>query len=182
MHAVLRMNSVFPSLRCTRGWDTVRGALATQLRRSDFRICHISVQRTHLHLLVEADHAKALASGMGGFQIALAKRIHVWLGTRGEVFADRYFATPLRTPTQVRSALSYILNNWRKHDEDRAERSLAAMDPFSSAGSLEAWREFRTQAEAQRGGCPVATPQFWGLAIGWTRHGPISCLARPLHR
>ena len=142
VHVVIRLRPEIPSLRCASGWNAVRGALATQLRRHDFRICHLSVQRTHVHLLVEVDNAKALSSGMGGFQIALAKRIHAWLGTRGEVFSDRYFATSLRSPTQIRNTLSYILNNWRKHGEDRAERSIGALDPYSSAGMLEEWSEF----------------------------------------
>ena len=180
MHVVIRVREENPSLRCAGGWAAVRGALSTQLRRRDFRICHISVQRMHVHLMVETDNAKELASGMGGFQIALAKRIDAWLGTRGEVFSDRYFATPLRTPARVRHALSYILNNWRKHGEDRAERSLAAMDPYSSAGGGQAWREFRTPSEDRRWRCPIATPQYWGLTTGWTRHGPSSFLARPL--
>ena len=177
MHVVIRLRPELPSLRCGRGWKAVRGALATQLRRRDFRTCHLSVQRTHLHLLVEADNVKALSSGMGGFQIALARRVHAWLGTRGEVFADRYFATSLRSPAQVRNVLSYVLNNWRKHGEDRAERSIAAMDPYSSAGMLEEWREFRHSSEARR--VPVALPQFWGTTTGWKIRGAISCFARP---
>ena len=128
-------------------------------------------------LLVEADNAKALSSGMGGFQIALARRIHAWLGTRGEVFADRYLATSLRSPAQVRNVLSYILNNWRKHGEDRAERSTAAMDPYSSAGMLEEWRHLRHSSEARR--LPVALPRFWCTTTGWKKRGDISCIARP---
>ena len=157
-----------------RGPRCTRDAAAT----FDFRICHLSVQRTHLHLLVEADHVKALSSGMGGFQIALVRRIHAWLGTCGEVFADRYFATSLRSPAQVRNVLSYILNNWRKHGEDRAERSIAAMDPYSSAGMFEDWRHLGHPSE-ERWMVPIALPRFWCTTIGWKNRGDISCFARP---
>ena len=131
VHVVIRLRTEIPSLRCAPGWNAVRGALATQLRRRDFRICHLSVQRTHLHLLVEADNAKALASGMGGFQIALARRILVWMKTRGDVFSDRYFATSLRTPTQIRNALAYILNNCQEAPRrPRAARNWGAGSVF----------------------------------------------------
>ena len=36
MHVVIRLGSKIPSLRCAPGWNAVRGALATQLRRSTF--------------------------------------------------------------------------------------------------------------------------------------------------
>ena len=45
-------------------------------RRADFRICHVSIQATHVHLLVEADDRMALARGMQGFQIACARRFN----------------------------------------------------------------------------------------------------------
>jgi len=53
--------------------------------RSGPRILHVSTQRTHIHLLVEADHKDALASGMQGFQISAAKlgdSASAWLRTR----------------------------------------------------------------------------------------------------
>jgi hypothetical protein len=43
---------------------TIRQATLTTARREDFRIIHLSIQRTHVHLLVEAQDKGALASGM----------------------------------------------------------------------------------------------------------------------
>ncbi len=37
------------------------------------------------------------------------------LGTRGQVFPERYHARILRTPTEVRRALRYLLLNRRRH-------------------------------------------------------------------
>jgi hypothetical protein len=35
---------------------------------------------------------------------------------RGKVFGDRYHLTVIRTPTQARHSISYVLNNWRHHE------------------------------------------------------------------
>ena len=37
----------------------------------------------------------------------------------GKVFPDRYHAQIIRTPRQARHALAYVLNNWRKHGENK---------------------------------------------------------------
>src|SRR5205814_9644640 len=95
-------------------------------RRCDFRIVHLSIQRTHLHLLVEADDKAALASGMQGFQISAAKQLNAAISRgkpqrrRGTVFPDRYHAEIITSPRQARHSLAYVLANWRKHREDCA--------------------------------------------------------------
>src|SRR5262249_56829010 len=94
--------------------------------RARFRIVHVSIQRNHVHMLVEADSKLALARGMQGFQISAARNINTLLGPdkyrrrRGPVFADRYHLEVITSPRQARHALSYVLNNWRKHREDRS--------------------------------------------------------------
>jgi hypothetical protein len=67
---------------------------------------HISLQRTHVHMLVEADHKAALARGMQGFLISAARNINTALGDgqrrrRGNVFADRYHVEVITTPTRA---------------------------------------------------------------------------------
>src|SRR6185295_7661255 len=107
-------------------------------RRESFRIVHLSIQRTHVHLLVEADHKAALASGMQGFQISAAKHLNAAISKnrpgprrRGAVFSDRYHAEIITTPTQARHTLNYVINNWRKHQEDRTDTARSwKIDPF----------------------------------------------------
>ncbi len=48
------------------------------------------------------------------------------LGRKGAVFTHRYHATALTTPTQTRNALAYVLNNWRRHNEDKRGHAQAA--------------------------------------------------------
>src|SRR5438034_650599 len=68
VHVVLRVVSAVGSLRRRSTYKAVREATLTTARREDFRIVHLSIQRNHLHLLVEADHKGALASGMQAFR------------------------------------------------------------------------------------------------------------------
>src|SRR4029078_5271309 len=76
VHVVLRVVRAVGNLRRRATYKAVREATLTTARREDFRIVPLSIQRNHLHLLVEADHKAALASGMQGFQISAAKHLN----------------------------------------------------------------------------------------------------------
>src|SRR5262245_4776950 len=96
VHVVLRVVGAVGNLRRRATYKAVREATLTTARREDFRIVHLSIQRNHLHLLVEADHKGALASGMQGFQISAAKHLNAAISKdrpgprrRGAVFSDR---------------------------------------------------------------------------------------------
>ena len=73
VHVTLRVVAAVGNLRRRCVYEAIREATLTTARRENFRIIHLSVQRTHVHLLVEADDKAALASGMQGFQISAAK-------------------------------------------------------------------------------------------------------------
>ena len=178
-HVVIRIVGGI-RLRRRAGWRAVRHAMGVVLRRADFRVCHASIQGTHVHFIVEADDRMALARGMQGLQIACAKRFNRLLRRRGRLFSDRYHPVPLRSPTQVRRAMSYVLNNWRRHGEDRFTVAGARLDPYSSAASFAGWNPRpRSETHPHRERLPVALPATWLLAVGWRRHGAISPFARP---
>jgi hypothetical protein len=82
-------------------------------------------------LLVEAADSHALSRGMQGLLISAARRINARLARRGTVFADRYHERIIESPKQCRNALAYVLNNWRRHGQDRY-RAKWTLDPFSS--------------------------------------------------
>jgi hypothetical protein len=147
------------------------------LERQDFRICQLSIQGNHLHLIVEADDAVALARGMQGFQISCARRLNGALGRRGQVFTDRYHPVVLKSPRQVRNALCYVINNWRRHREDAGR---AAVDAYSSGIGFDGWKiavNRRITAETEL--LPVKFAHGWLLTHGWRRHGLISPWERP---
>jgi hypothetical protein len=64
------------------------------------------------------------------------------------VFPDRYHAEIVTTPTHARHTLSYVLNNWRKHKEDRVPATRRwLLDPYSTARSFARWAERAACAE-----------------------------------
>jgi REP element-mobilizing transposase RayT len=185
VHVTLRVVAAVGYLRRRRIYQAVREATLTTARREDFRIVHLSIQHDHIHLLVEAKSKKALAVGMQGFQISAAKHLNAAISKgrpgprrRGTVFPDRYHAEIITSPTQARHTLSYVLNNWRKHREDRrAPMSAWTVDWFSSAAMFSHWVEYGDEAFLWRGPPTydppiVYQPRTWLLRVGWTRGGP----------
>jgi putative transposase len=157
------------TLRRRKAYRAVRRALLRCAAvRADYRVVHVSIQRTHIHLLVEAEDRRALARGMQGFAISTAKRLNRELGRpRGDVFAFRYHATPIATPAQARNALSYVLNNWRRHRADRY--STLRTDPFATGYAFDGWPNVRPPDDP----LPVVAATTWLLTAGWRRAGPI---------
>jgi len=134
------------------------------------RLVHWSVQGNHLHLIVEAKDRLALSRGMQGLKIRLAKALNRLWGRAGSVFSDRYHAVALRTPRQVRSALLYVLNNFRKHEGQRGRRLPPSfVDPLSTALAFDGWKRQTPIPSSWK-----TKPRTWLLAKGWRRGGLLS--------
>jgi len=190
LHVAMRVVPAAGSLRRRKMYRALRDATIIAALRERFRIVHISLQRSHVHMLVEADHKAALARGMQGFLISAARNINTALGDgtrrrRGKVFADRYHAEVITTPTRARHAISYILSNWRRHRED--QQGLAStwlVDPFSSGISFPDWVELQDKAvmwpiRETYDPLVVRRPRSWLLAEGWKLSGSISAREVP---
>ena len=182
LHVTLRVVRDIGYLRRRDCYRAVRQAMVTALKSLEtFRICQVSIQGTHIHLIVEAVDRAALSRGMKGFEVSAARRLNAAvrrrLGTqrRGRVFADRYHDEELSSPSQVRNALNYVLNNWRKHGEDRSAPRLQ-LDPYSSARTFGGFRERPELASVPVDDelLPIAYPSSWLLATGWRKRGTIS--------
>ncbi|HEY0477895.1 MAG TPA: transposase, partial [Kofleriaceae bacterium] len=115
LHVTLRMAPHVYNLRSRRSFRVIAAALRLGGDRFDVRVIEFSVQGNHIHLLVEAPNRRALARAIQGFSIRVAKGLNRMMGRSGRVFDDRYHARVLRTPTEVRHALHYVLDNARKH-------------------------------------------------------------------
>jgi REP element-mobilizing transposase RayT len=177
VHVTLSVAESLPNLRTPELRAAIEGAFVrarkAHERRGDFRVVHYSIQRHHIHLIVEARDARALSRGMQGLCIRLAKTINRALRRRGTVFVDRYFERILRTPRQVRNCLVYVLGNARKHAAQRRKTfGRDWTDPCSSAGYFDGWKQ-PLMAPAGRDP-PVAAPRTWLLQAGWRRCGLIA--------
>jgi REP element-mobilizing transposase RayT len=186
VHVVLRVVGAIRTLRRRAMYHALREATLTVARRElaysesrAFRIVHVSIQRTHVHLLVEAANRTALSRGMQSFQISAARHINRAAGRRGTVFPDRFHQEIIRTPTGARHALSYVLCNWRKHREDEDPRAHSwRIDPFSTGVLFPGWREDLDRTTLRRWRATydplvVYQPRTWLLREGWRKAGTV---------
>jgi len=193
VHVVLKVVKAIGSLRKRLMYRALREATLTVALREvnaitggAFRIVHISIQRTHIHLLVEADNKTALSRGMQSFQISAAKHLNSAVSVqqklerrrRGTVFPDRFHQEVIATPTQARHALAYVLNNWRKHREDKSSREARTwnVDPFSTGALFAGWKERADEPLLWKwrdtyDPLVVYLPSSWLLAKGWRKSG-----------
>ncbi len=145
--------------------------------RGNFRVVHYSIQRNHVHLLIEAAGKDALGRGMMAVGTRLVHAVHRVYQRKGPVLHGRYHVRSLRTPTEVRNALAYVLLNVRKHYKQRQGVAPPVWeDEASSARWFSGWKGGRAPPPAlQRRSDPreVAQPHTWMLKVGWRKLGLI---------
>lgn len=171
----------------------VRRALGAARERFGFRLVHFSVQRDHVHLLAEAQDRRALARGVQGLSIRVARAVNRRAKRSGRVFADRYHVRALKTPREARAALVYVLMNARKHARGRGRLAAGFADFCSSAAWFAGWRrprelvfgletarsrkrlphEFVGMHSGVDAPAPVVPPRTWLLRVGFLRRGAI---------
>ncbi len=158
-----------PNLRNESNLAVLQGALASGADRFGFRLIEYSVQTNHIHLIAEALDERALARGMQGLLVRVAKRLNRAWSRRGKVLFDRYHARLLRTPREVRTALVYVLQNARKHGA-----KLLGIDACSSGRWFTGWMD-RTARE----GSTLPAAGSWLLSAGWRRRGLLRTSEAP---
>jgi len=173
VHVSLRVCKEVGRLRRPDGYAAIRRAVAACIGRRDFRVVHTSIQSNHLHLLVEANDKRALANGVRAFEISATQHLNAACGRRGEAFVGRYHAVQLKTPRQVRNALCYVMNNWRRHREDRV--APAQVDRYSTGILFDGWAGMTGPFAIPAGyePLPVSGARTWLLTTGWRRHHPL---------
>ena len=169
MHITVRMRRDVPRLRNFELCKVLRRAFVNGCSKSSFRICQFSIQGNHIHLVCEARTREDRARGMQGWAVRIARGINRFTGRTGSVFADRYHVEMLETPTQVRNALCYVLQNARRHGV-RIDRRFHGADPFSSAWWFDGWKDntWKLGLDPPESRT-VAAAKSWLLSIGWRR-------------
>jgi REP element-mobilizing transposase RayT len=175
VHVTLRAVRRLPSLRRQSIFLAIHRAFG-RTARSWFRIVHFSIQRDHVHLLVEASDKISLSRGLMGATIRLARAVNRSLRRSGRVFGDRYHARALRTPREVRHGLVYVIMNWKKHVDGATN-----FDPCSSVWSFTGWKIPPSVGPPEEWPVHAVTepPSTWLLRTGWKRHGLIDASERP---
>ena len=134
-HITLKVRDEVGYLRTQKRFLRIQRAFYAACDRLGMRLLQFSVQGNHIHLVVEALDQQKLSRAMQGLAIRLAKGINRASGQRGTVFADRYHAHLLKTPTEVRNAVHYVLHNRQKHRRTHPWY----IDEFSSASGEACW-------------------------------------------
>jgi len=174
VHVTVRVRGDVPSLRNRRLVAELQASLAKACERGTFRVAHYAIMPDHVHLIVEADDACALASGMKSIGARLARAVNRVFSRRGPVLDGRFHSVLLGTPRQVWNALRYVLLNGRKHSKQAGgdPGKSSAPDIASSGRWFAGWKEsFAIGANATR---EVARAKTWLLSVGWRKHGLIS--------
>ena len=170
-HVTVRVRKGIPSLRSRRFCREFRRTLRASCERGSFRVAHYSIQRDHVHLIVEAAGKQALGSGMKSISSRLAFAVQRAFRRSGRVLDGRYHVHVLRSPREVRHALAYVLLNARKHWRERhGAAPPVRLDEASSGRWFDGWKARRAEAPREP---EVAAPRGWLLRIGWRRHGLI---------
>jgi REP-associated tyrosine transposase len=173
MHVTMRLKRGLPSLRKKRTYRVVKTAIELASKRGDFAVVQYSVQKDHLHLMIEADGNASLAKGIQSLTVRLARNLNGLLRRRGPVFSDRYHLRILKTPREAHLALSYILNNARRHAfKEGVSLERDFVDPISSSFIFKGWANFPANAKMY-GFDPPELPKAktWLLRVGWQKHG-----------
>jgi REP element-mobilizing transposase RayT len=177
LHVTLRIAPEVGWMRRPERFQAIRAASRTAAKREAFRIVHLTIQGTHLHLIVEAEDNEALARGMQGFKVSVARHVNRAMGDehgrrRGRVFAERYHLVVITSPTQMRRVLAYVLNNWRHHRDVRPAPGWL-VDPYSTAFAFPGWRERAEGAALWPSGrydwLVAREPRSWLVRDGWRR-------------
>ena len=157
VHVTLKVRREVWSLRRGRSVRALKRALvAVKLRRErgevHLGVVHFAILSNHLHLIVEAGNRIALSRGLQSLEIRMARALNRSMGRTGRVFADRFHAHILRTPTEVGHARRYVLENAAIHDA-RAGLCSVSADGFTSESMPDCTSPSRT----------------WLLGEGWRR-------------
>ncbi len=144
VHVTVRVRREVHHLRNGAFLRVLKQTFVAANARAGFRLVHYSIQGNHLHFIVEADGTRELSRGMQGLNIRMARALNRLMQRQGRVFADRYHAEILQTPTQTARALRYVLRNYEHHRQAKLHKDWR--DPYASAAA------------------PVAAPRTWLLA------------------
>jgi REP element-mobilizing transposase RayT len=121
-----RMDPEVWNMRSRRCFTVMRRAMYAGALRFGFRLVHYAVMSNHVHLIVEAPDRHALARGLKGLGVRIARALNRVMGRQGRVIGERYHARILKTPAQTKRARHYLLTNAHKH------YGYTFADPFAS--------------------------------------------------
>jgi REP element-mobilizing transposase RayT len=188
LHLTMRLKDKLPSLRKPTLLKEFKKSIRNAKEFGLF-VLHFAVEENHIHIIVEAKSQKDLANGMRSLGGRFGRILRMHAESRngksarkdpGAVFAGRYHIHVLKTPTEMRNALKYVLLNHAKH-----LKLIDHIDYFSSGPYFSKWKallgpkasimvieqlETRRKANADAFiDSSLSPPQSWLARVGWLR-------------
>jgi REP element-mobilizing transposase RayT len=170
LHITMRLKKGMVNLRTQRLLNAFRKA-TREAQKFGFHVVHFSLLSNHVHLIAEAKNSKALASGMKSLNGRFGKAVRAFTGGRGRVFAGRFHLHVLKSPTEMKRALEYVLLNLAKHT-----KVIEHLDEFSTAFRFREWRaligrrmNLLLEDLPEANGTYLSAPRSWLLTSGWKR-------------
>jgi putative transposase len=161
VHVTLRVKAEVWNLRSRRSFRRIAAAFRGVRNRRTFRLSEYAILGNHLHLIVEANDRSCLARGLQALEIRVAKALNKMMDRHGAVFADRYHAHILRTPTEVANALRYVRGNFSVHAARQGDPVLVVPDEYSSAALI------NLALPHEQDGPLVSPARTWLLSTGF---------------
>ena len=93
------------------------------------------MEHDHIHLYAESGDNNILAKGMKALGGSLAKKINKYFLSKGRCYKTRYHLRILKSATEIKNVINYILKNGIKH-----KRTKSVIDPYNSALVLHDYR------------------------------------------
>jgi REP element-mobilizing transposase RayT len=100
-------------------------------RLAKLRIIHFSLEHDHVHLYVECESNVVLTMGMKALGVSFAKKINKHFKSKGQVYKTRFHLRVLKSASEVKNVINYILKNGIKH-----KRTNSVFDPYNSSFAL----------------------------------------------
>ena len=100
-------------------------------RLQGLRVIHYSLEHNHVHFYVECESNLQLTRSMKAFGVSFAKKINAYFKTKGRVYKHRLHLRILKSATEVKNVIHYILNNGIKH-----KRTKKVFDPYNSSWAV----------------------------------------------
>lgn len=119
VYILLRFEPALGSLRVPVRYEAIEEAFLGGRERFGFRLNAYRLDDHLLHLIVEGSGSESISRGVKGLCIRISRYLNPVLGRKGRIYADRWEAHILHSPSEVKAALAKL-----RLDEN---------DPYSSA-------------------------------------------------
>jgi REP element-mobilizing transposase RayT len=186
VHLTLRLREGLPNLRTRKGAQIVKRAILGA-QSGGLRVVHFAVLSNHIHLICEAVSLSVLMNSMKSLTSRLGIHLRRWMREQKHyakqlevldqsglgLFRGRYNLQSIKTPTQMRQVLKYVLLNPAKHF-----KKAPYLDLFTSAVVFEDWERLigqklilnsslTTMSKALK--VFLSPPKLWLTQAGWMK-------------